>query len=555
MKLVSAFAAIAVLVFSSFVTAWCQSKTPEQLRVDSLFSEWDKPTSPGCALGVIRDGSFVYQRGYGMANLENHTAISPSSVFDIGSTSKQFAAACIVLLQQQGKLSVDDEVRKYIPELPDYGKPITIRHLLNHTSGLRDYPSLMELAGYQLEMTTGRQEALDIISKQKALNFNPGDEWLYSNTGFFLASVIVERVSGKTLNEFATENIFKPLGMNSTMFLDDHTKIVPNRAIGYEPRESGGFKINMSNWEQTGDGAVQTSIEDLKLWDANFYDPKVGGQALIQALTTVGKFNDGKSHEYGFGLSIDKYKGLDRVSHGGAWAGYRAQLARFPKEKLSVVCLCNLGSMSPSALAMKVADIYLADKIAKPKKENPAAAKNAYKIKPAELARYEGSYRRPSDEFMRKITLKDGKLYYVRGPGNESVLVPLAKDKFTWDDQALTATFTTDAKGVVNGFDLSGTPSSHLELFTPVTLTGTQLNEYEGSFYSAELDVTYTSFLQADQVNMKTDRMTVRPLTPIVKDTFTCSLGTIKFTRDGKNAVDGFTLSQGRARGIVFRKK
>ncbi|HWA32502.1 MAG TPA: serine hydrolase domain-containing protein, partial [Cyclobacteriaceae bacterium] len=413
MKYLISLSAFAYCVLCHSVQA--QTKTKEQLKTDSLFMEWDKPTSPGCALGVIKDGTFVYKRGYGMANLEQNVPISPASVFDIGSTSKQFAATCIVLLAQKGKLSIDDEVRKYVPELPDYGNPITIRHILTHTSGLRDYPSLMELAGYQLETVTGRQEALEIITKQKRLNFNPGDEWLYSNTGFFLASVIVERVSGKTLNEFATENIFTPLGMKNTLFLDDHTRIVPNRAIGYDHRDSGGFKTSMSNWEQTGDGAVQTSVEDLKLWDDNFYDPKVGGPGLIQALTTVGKLNNGEPLDYGFGLRMSKYKGLDRISHGGAWAGYRAELARFPKEKLSVICLCNLGSTNPSGLAMQVADIYLADKIEKPKKELTAGKKEKeYKIKTSDLARYAGSFRRPADEFVRNIEVKDGKLFYVR---------------------------------------------------------------------------------------------------------------------------------------------
>ena len=531
-----------------------QSKTREQLKTDSLFAAWDKPSSPGCALGVIKDGVFIYKRGYGIANLEHNIPISPISVFDIGSTSKQFTATCIVLLSERGQLSIDDEVRKYVPELPDYGKSITIRHLLSHTSGLRDYPSLMELAGYQLETVTNRQEALDLISKQKALNFNPGEEWLYSNTGFFLAAIIVERVSGKTMNEFASENIFTPLGMKNTMFLDDHTKIVPNRATGYDPKENGRFKISMSNWEQTGDGAVQTSIEDLKLWDDNFYNPKVGGAELITALTTVGKFNNGEKHHYGLGLSMNKYKGLDRVSHGGAWAGYRAELARFPQEKFSVICLCNLGSMNPSGLAMQVADIYLADKFEKPT-QKVVASKPTFKIKASDLVKYQGSYRRPADEFVRQIVLRDGTLFYVRGPGSESSLSPIAKDQFRMNDADLTITFTSDSKSKINGFDISGSPSSHLELFTPFSPYETLLLEYAGSYYSEEISVSYESMVQSNKILLKTDRMTTRPLAPIVKDSFTCDLGAIKFTRNGNGAIDGFTLSQGRAQGIVFRKK
>jgi CubicO group peptidase (beta-lactamase class C family) len=549
-------AALLILVGLGLTTmpAQGQDKSALNKKVDSLFTEWDKPTSPGCALGVIKDGAFIYKRGYGMANLEQNIPISPTSVFDIGSTSKQFAATCVVLLAQKGKLSFDDEVRKYIPELPNYGKPITIRHILTHTSGLRDYPSLMELAGYQLETATGRQEALDIITRQKALNFNPGDEWLYSNTGFFLASVIVERVSGKTLNEFATENIFAPLGMKNTIFLDDHTRIIPNRAIGYDHRDTGGFKTSMSNWEQTGDGAVQTSVEDLKLWDDNFYNPKVGGPELIQALTTVGKLNNGEPLDYGFGLRMSKYKGLDRVTHGGAWAGYRAELARFPKEKLSVICLCNLGSMNPSGMAMQVADIYLADKIEKPKKE-VAPAKNAFKTKPADLQRYAGAFRRAADEVTRTIEMKEGKLVFIRGPGNEIALEPVSKDKFSLEGETIIA-FTSDGKGQVSGFDVIGFGKpTHFEPFTQFNPTNAEIKQYEGTFHSDELETSYIVSAAGEQLNIKIVRMAPFPLNPVVKDSFSSGLGGIKFVRDSSGNIKGFTLSQGRAQGIIFEKK
>ncbi len=522
------FASLAIVSCFLYQPSSAQPKTREQ-RTDSLFTQWDNVNSPGCALGVIKDGALIYKRGYGMANLEQNVPISATSIFDIGSTSKQFAATCIVLLAQQGKLSVDDEVRRYVPELPDYGKPITIRHILTHTSGLRDYPSLMELAGYQLEEVTGKQEALDLIKTQKALNFNPGDEWLYSNTGFFLASVIV--------------------------FLDDHTLIIPNRAIGYDHRESGGFKTNMSNWEQTGDGAVQTSIEDLKLWDDNFYNPIVGGQALIQALTTVGKLNNGEQLDYGFGLRMSKYKGLDRVSHGGAWAGYRAELARFPKEKLSVICLCNLASMNPSGLAMQVADIYLADKIEKPKKES-VASKSTLKVKPTELARYAGAYRRPADEFVRKIEVREGKLFYVREPGNETVLEPVSKDKFSLEGEASVA-FTFDAKGNVSGFDLIGFGKpSHFEPFVQFNPTAEELKPYEGIYYSDELQTSYGVTTDGHQLNVKIGRIPNLSMKPVVKDSFTSNaLGAFKFFRGSNGNIKGFTLSQGRAQGIVFEKK
>src|SRR5262245_58448851 len=311
-------------------------------KVDAIFAQYDKPDSPGCALGVIKDGKLVYARGYGMANLEHGVPNGPKLVYDIGSTSKQFAAASVLLLAQQGKLSLDDDARKHIPELPAYQKPITVRHLLHHTSGLRDYLTLFSLAGVNFDDTTTEKDALDIIIRQKALNFTPGDEWLYSNSGYFLLSIIIKRASGKSFAEFAKENIFDPLGMKHTLILNDHKKIVPMRATGYSPNPHGGFQIEMSNFEQTGDGAVQTSIEDLLLWDQNFYEPKVGGKAFLEQIQTVGALNNGEKLDYATGLIIGEYKGLRRVSHGGSWAGYRAELARFPEQKFLVACLCNL---------------------------------------------------------------------------------------------------------------------------------------------------------------------------------------------------------------------
>jgi CubicO group peptidase (beta-lactamase class C family) len=366
--------------------------------VDEIFADLAKPGSPGCALGVYRDGKIIYAKGYGMANLESNVPITPSSVFDIGSTSKQFTAASILLLEKQGKLSVNDEVRKYIPELPDYGKKITIRHLLNHTSGLRDYLALMELAGVNTDSVTTDEDALALVVRQKALNFDPGSEWLYSNTGFFLLSVIVKRVSGKTLREFASENIFAPLEMTHTQYRDDHTSLIPARAMAYDRKEQGnGYALDVSYFEQTGDGAVHTSVEDLQKWDENFYSARIGGKDLLVSIQERGKLNSGKTLDYAKGLFLEGYRGLTTVSHGGAWGGYRAELLRFPEQHFSVACLCNLGNENPTKRAHAVADVYLAASM-KPKGEQKKEAdeqrkkKESVNLTPEQLRPYEGDY-------------------------------------------------------------------------------------------------------------------------------------------------------------------
>src|SRR5712671_3212067 len=262
-RIASGSAAI-VLFWSGCIAASKNSDEKSAAAVDEVFGDLAKAGSPGCALGVYRGGQIIYSKGYGLANLEENVPITPESVFDIGSTSKQFTAASILLLEKQGRLSVNDDVRKYIPELPDYGQKITILHLLNHTSGLRDYLTLMELAGINTDSVTTDGDALQIIFRQKALNFAPGSDWLYSNTGFFLLSVIVKHVSGKTLREFAAENIFVPLEMTHTQYRDDHTSLIANRAMAYDAKEKGGgYRLDVSYFEQTGDGAVHTSVEDL----------------------------------------------------------------------------------------------------------------------------------------------------------------------------------------------------------------------------------------------------------------------------------------------------
>src|SRR6266403_1333057 len=363
----------------------------------------------------------VYSKGYGLANLEQNVPITPQSVFDIGSTSKQFTAASILLLEKQGKLSINDEVRKYIPELPDYGQKVTILHLLNHTSGLRDYLTLMDLAGIHIGSVTTDEDALEIISRQKALNFAPGSDWLYSNTGFFLLSMIVKRVSGKTLREFAAENIFMPLEMTHTQFRDDHTSLVANRALAYDPKENGvGFRLNVSYFEQTGDGAVHTSVEDLLKWDENFYGGEVGGKDFLAEIQEQGKLNNGKVLDYAKGLFIQDYRGLHTVSHGGAWGGYRAELLRFPGKHFSVACLCNLGNARPSNRAQRVADIYLAG-VMRPKeekkKESEEDERQKVEIRLAEeqVREYRGDYSSDELRVSYRLEAAEGKLKLAIG--------------------------------------------------------------------------------------------------------------------------------------------
>ncbi|MBZ5539139.1 MAG: serine hydrolase [Acidobacteriia bacterium] len=436
--------------------------------VDAVFADVAKPGSPGCALGVYREGKMIYARGYGLADLEQSVPITPQSVFDIGSTSKQFTVTSVLLLEKQGKLSVNDDVRKYIPELPEYGGKITILHLMNHTSGLRDYLTLFELAGINTDSVTTDEDALAIIARQKALNFAPGSDWLYSNTGFFLLSVIVKRVSGQPLAEFAAENIFTPLGMTHTQFRDDHTSLIAKRALAYDPTGKGGYKLDVSYFEQTGDGAVHTSVEDLLRWDENFYSAQIGGKAYLAEIQERGKLASGKALEYAKGLFVGDYRALHTVSHGGSWGGYRAELLRFPEQHFSVACLCNVGNANPEKRARQVAEVYLGGLMKA--KEEKREAEDLEKQKPEialaaeQLRAYTGDYWSEELGVTYRLALAGEKMKLAAvldrtGLPRTGHALPIAwrataADEFAASGAPLILHFRRGANGAVSGFTL-----------------------------------------------------------------------------------------------------
>jgi CubicO group peptidase (beta-lactamase class C family) len=534
-----------------------------QANVDAVFHDYDRSDSPGCALGVYRDGRIVYERGYGMANLELGIANSPQTVFDIGSTAKQFTAFSIHLLAREGKLSLDDDIRKWIPEVPSYSKPVTIRHLLHHTSGLRDYIEIMALQGIQEEDWTTDEDALGAISRQKAPNFVAGDEYLYSNSGYFLLSIVVKRASGKSLRDFAQERIFGPLGMRHTQFNESHTRIIPNRATGYAKSDRGGFGIDMGDWEQNGDGGLQTTVEDLQLWDQNFYDPKVGDRALLDDMLTVGVLNSGKKITYASALGIGTYRGLPTVAHGGAWVGYRAQLLRFPDQHFSVACLCNLAEASPTALARRVADVYLAP-LLKPAEAAPAATSKtaAVKVPSSELQRLAGAYRETSSSEVFTLEARAGQLEGAWGRRTIRV-IPTAPGRFRLEglsEGPREVETLAAAAGSRPKLRVTYTEDGELETETyePVTLwspTAADLQGFAGRYESQEVDTTWTLAVDGGKLFLRHRGLPEGPLRPTVEDVFAVRGMILAFRRDSVGRVMGFTVGEGRVRGIAFERE
>jgi CubicO group peptidase (beta-lactamase class C family) len=524
-------------------------------QVDRLFAAWDRPDSPGVALAVVRDGQVVYSRGYGMADLERSVPLGPHSVFDIASTSKQFTACCVLLLANEGRLSLDDDVRTYFPQLPDYGRPITVRHLVHHTSGIRDYLELMRMAGMSWEYDYYEEEVLALLARQKALNFAPGEEHLYSNTGYFLLGEIVRRVSGQALGQFAQERIFRPLGMASTCLYDDFTRIVPRRAVGYALKPQGGYGLAMSKLDLVGDGGVLTTVEDLALWERNFYDNRLGGGAgLIQQMLTVGTLNSGKTLDYAFGLVVGKHRGRPMISHSGGWVGYSAELVRFPEQRLAVACLSNVADTDCTSLALRVAGLYLAGYL------EPEEAAEAVCLPEEELAARTGTYHDPRTGTVLKVALEQGRLVVHHPQGLKSPLVPLGPDRFRTAESSPVA---FEALFEAAGEERPRQMRLVQENEEPATFAAVEvvppepavLAEYRGTYTSAELDATYRFHVQDGALFLKIGYAPPVPLEPLAADTWSGEGMTLRFARDEAGRVSGVEAQMGRVKGIWFGKQ
>lgn len=578
---------IFLLVSVFTITIHSQSLPDSTIKkVDILFKKWDNNNSPGCALGIIKDGQLIYKHGYGMANLDYNIPISSKSVFRIASISKQFTAMSILLLAKQGKLSLDDEIQKYLPEVPRYQSPITIRHLIHHTSGIRNYVQLTELAGMlgeNVHMTD--DDVLGLIAQQKELNFKPGEEYLYSNSGYFLLGLIVKRVSSKSLRQFAEENIFKPLGMNNTHFHDDRTQVVRNRVTAYIPGSNGGFSVAIpGNSAFVGAGGLYSSVEDLFFWDQNFYNNKLGGgPELITEELSTGMLNNGQKINYAFGLKIDEYNGLKIIRHAGSGGGFETEMMRFPEKKFSVICLCNAGNkMSAYELATQVADIFLADQFKKSKddvKENHTAI---ISIPEKELVGLAGLYFDPIKETTVLFYMKDGKLMIFNTP-----LSPLSQNRFKVVGGGPPGLEIVFVQPIAAGrrqvlFKHRSGETTTYEAVQSVTPTAAQLAEFTGKYVSDELAAaTYTLSIKDAKLSLQVrNRITVFNdralllafelpgasevpkdvlLTPAFADAFITfvddELVMFRFKRNQQNAISGFTLSTETLRRLRFNKQ
>jgi CubicO group peptidase (beta-lactamase class C family) len=518
-------------------------------RVDAIFQAYDRSDSPGCALGVLRDGELVYARGYGMADLEHDVPISAESIFHVASVSKQFTACAVALLAEDGKLSLDDDIRTFLPELPDYGDTITLRHLIHHTSGLRDQWDLLALAGWREHDVKTNGDVLALAIRQRALNFRPGDEYLYCNTGYTFLGLVVERVTGQSLRAFTEERLFRPLEMSHTHFHDDHTMIVKDRAYAYVPRDEGGFRVGIPAFDTVGATSLFTTVGDLARWVHGFWESRRISAALVEQMLTPGRLNDGEVLPYAFGVIGVAYRGTRIVEHSGGDAGYRSHFLWFPEQRFAVAVLGNLGTLSPSALARQVADIYLMDHLTPVMSPRETVA-----VSPSDLARWAGLYEDQKTGDFRRLEVANGQLTNVLSRRFE--LEPLGPGHFRIAPMSAEVVFVTDADGVTE-LRVS-TEGRHLGTYLRVPAAApsrADLATYVGRYRSDEVEAEYLIDVRGDGLIWRRLRSDDTPLVPTVTDAFSTDSGTrFRFQRDTRGIVDRITVSTDRVRGVAFRK-
>jgi|SRR5215472_1743147 len=534
---------------------------PATVRVDHLFAQWEKSDSPGCSVGISRGGELLYERGHGAANLELGVPVTPATVFHAASVAKVFTAMSVMLLAERGKLSLDDDMRKYFPEFSEYGSRLTIRHLLSHTGGLRDVFELQALAAPSPGTRDPNDQFVKLLAHQRELNFAPGSEWQYSNGGYLLLAAIVKRVSGQSLRDFAAANIFEPLGMKDTRFHDDPREVIPNRASGYSPSETGvRVAVNADPGGIVGNAGLFTTVGDLLRWAHNFDQMKVGDQASLATMATPTVLPGGNKAHYGLGLELGEYRGTHTIGHSGGNSGFVARIVRYQEQKLAVAVLCNRDDIyNVGELADKAADVYLAKAESNSEEPRPGDGSPPAKLSAEELARNEGMYQNPSNQQLFRVFVKDGKLMAgIVGRSDAWELTAVSSTRFTFLGGLVTLEFLPGSRRQTQEIRVIDGESPNpflIHRVNPWAPSSRDLRIFEGDYRSAELGVTYTVAVKDSALKIQVpgrDEVTVQPF---AANTFAGYLvGVMKFSRDNRDRVSGFTVNTTGVRGLRFNR-
>jgi len=545
-----------VFVYSNIFSQSLPDSTTK--KIDSIFKNSDNYNSPGYAVGIVRNDSLIFSKGYGMANLEYNVRISPETIFHMASVSKQFTAFSIVLLARQGKLNLDDDIRKYLSWFPDLKEKITIRNLLNHTSGIRDQWQMLAISGTRLDDVITQDQIIKILSKQQALNFKPGDQYSYSNSGFTMLAEIVKSVTGQTLRQFTDSAIFKPLGMMNTHFHDDYTEIVKNRSYSYDSIDSLHYANSILSYSTAGATSLFTNINDMSKWIMNFYDHKVGDQKDIDQLTQKGRLNNGKELDYALGISVNTYNGYKVFSHNGADAGYRTIISILPDQKMGFIVFSNLAESDPWNKAYSIAALFFPDnskKVSESKKTVDSS--NAVMKDSVSFKKYTGDYI-SEDGVQFGYAIQHGKMYW-KTYGQTYLLLKDNSDTFLMaTDPTVKFVFNTDANKdmIVDEFwpDNSRHPKKYL---SDLKLSDDQLKKYAGTYFCPELDCKYGIILKDHQLVLTNDKYNdVNLKLAGTDDLFTDFwwMSHLQIARNNRKQITGFEVNSGRVMHLWFKK-
>lgn len=518
-------------------------------RVDSVFVAWSRTFTPGCAVGVDTGGVPLLRRAYGMANLETATPWTVATISESGSVAKQFTAAALVLLARDGVLSLDDDITRWIPEAKGVGRRITVRHLLTHTSGVPDRYLLHEAEGRPAgAVDHPNAEVVDVVSRLRDLNFDPGEDYLYSNTGYVLAATIVERASGHSLQKFTDIRIFRPLGMGSTRWREDHREVVPGRASAYSGNPIAGFRNEHPFTRVIGSGGLNTTVDDFLTWQSALQKGDAPWGAVRDSLQRVGRLNDGTELTYALGLTVDRWRGVRRVSHTGSTGGYRAALARYPDQNMAVALLCNGGAINPGDIASRVSAVVLGASLGAVDAEPEAVP-----VDPAALTALVGVYRAPRTGEVMVLRVRDGRL--SDSTAGNAPLTPLGSDQFKYRNSMRTITVVTGAGGAPARLQVRAphTRTVEYEAVERPRLDAAALASYAGQYISPELGAKYRLVARSDSLLLDQGWRGSESLRPMFRDGFRLgNVGIARFTRDSRGRITGFEIWAGRVRHLRF---
>jgi len=538
-------------------SAKAQINATQHKKIDSLFIDWSKPNNPGGSVGIIKNGKLIFSKAYGLASLEYNVPNTIETKFNIASISKQFTAMGIVILAQQGKLSIDDDIRKHLPDLPDFGDVVTIRNMLHHTSGLRSCHAMFALAGWRPSDLRTNEDLYRFMKKQQDLNFKPGDEFGYSNTNYMLMVNIIEKITNETFSNWMYETIFQPLGMTNTYVDGDYISVVANKATSYISTRSNKFERYVESWGYNGAGNIHSTSVDMLKWLENFNNPKAGWKNLFDAIQTVDHLNNGEENNYAFGLLTREFNGTKSIEHSGATAGFIANSVTYPEEQLSFIILSNYSRSGIPQKSNAISEILL-KKNAKKKEIKIIAPNKTVKLSNKTLIKYEGSYWNDKEMYVRKIYLKNDTLKYQISKNREYSLLPTGNHVFQRLGGGKGVKVKFDLKGKESSMTLSYKKDSYVsQRFNAIVPSKEELALYTGKYYSPELETTYTISLEGNNLTGYHSRHGEFPMKRIKKD-FLESRGplrTVKFIKNEEGNSIGILVSNGRVRNLLFEKQ